>query len=255
MIAGCWRAVSNCPDRRQTSTRTFACVICQKDEIVAEATTRARRDGDVTRHAEIMAISDAQRKLGTSNLSKCSIYSTVEPCAMCSYCIRETGIGRVLYCLPSPLMGGHSRWNILGDLELSKELPEVFGRPPAIVDGLLEGEAAAAWREWHPLDWAMLRHRKVIGSSNQVGVATPVKNRTWSGLLSWLLPRKIPPARTGDGSGAGKTKNSENHPSIRIRSPQTRLRAPACTKWPTLREEHDMASYFRAHSRRCASLG
>ena len=68
----------------------FACVICRDGDVVAEATNRVVQDGDVTRHAEILAISEAQRVLGRTDLSDCTIYSNVEPCAMCSFPIRET---------------------------------------------------------------------------------------------------------------------------------------------------------------------
>src|ERR1041385_1072144 len=60
----------------------FACVIGDGDRIVAEATTRARRDADVSRHAELLAMSDAQKTMGTRHLGQCTIYSIVEPCAM-----------------------------------------------------------------------------------------------------------------------------------------------------------------------------
>jgi tRNA(adenine34) deaminase len=168
----------------------FACVICHDGQVVAEATTRARRDADVTRHAEIIAISEAQRTLGTKNLSKCTLYSNVEPCAMCSFCIRETGIGRVVYSIPSPIMGGRSKWNILGDVDISNALPEMFRKPPEIVSGLMEAEAEQVWREWHPIDWAVLRHRGAIGNvppSEPEGAGTlSRKRRIWNGLRSWI---------------------------------------------------------------------
>ena len=118
----------------------FACIICDGDRIVAETTTRAARDGDITRHAEMIAISEAQHTLGTAKLAHCAIYSNVEPCAMCAFCIRETGIRRVVYSIASPVMGGCSKWNILGDAELSDALPEVFAahRPRS---------SAACWRK------------------------------------------------------------------------------------------------------------
>jgi tRNA(adenine34) deaminase len=141
----------------------FACIICDGDRVVAEATTRTRRDGDVTRHAEILAISEAQKTLGGHHLRRCTIYCTVEPCAMCAYCIRATRIGRVVYAISSPLMGGRSRWYILGDTEISDAMPEVFGRPPEVIGGLLEDEAERLWRGWHPVDWAVLRHRRALG--------------------------------------------------------------------------------------------
>jgi hypothetical protein len=47
---------------------------------------------------------------------------------MCSYCIRETRIRKVGYASRSPIMGGHSKWKMLQDLEISPVIPEVFGR-------------------------------------------------------------------------------------------------------------------------------
>ena len=168
----------------------FACVIGRDDEVIAEATTRERRDADVTRHAEIIAISDAQAKLGTTKLWKCTLYSTLEPCAMCAFCIRASGIARVVYSIPSSIMGGSSKWDILGDHDLSDALPEVFHKPPQIVAGLMENEAEQVWREWHPIDWAVLRHRHAVGQSLvrpvHGGQSAPRKPFLWNRLRSWL---------------------------------------------------------------------
>jgi tRNA(adenine34) deaminase len=152
-------------------------VICDGDEIVAEATNRVKRDGDITKHAEMVAMSEAQKKLGKTKLSNCTIYSNVEPCAMCSYCIRETGIGRVVYAIRSPVMGGFSKWKLLQDRELSSELPVVFGRPPAIAAGVLEGEAEAVWRDWHPLIWRIIKARGYLGGAPAAGEADAATRR------------------------------------------------------------------------------
>ncbi len=137
----------------------FACVICRDGEIVAEAINRVVQDGDVTRHAEILAISEAQRVLGRSDLSDCTIYSNVEPCPMCSFPIRETRIGRVVYAISSPMMGGLSKWNVLGDNEISNVMPEVFGDAPEVAAGLQYREAAAVWRKWNPVFWLGISFR------------------------------------------------------------------------------------------------
>src|ERR1043165_5178431 len=102
----------------------FACVIVKDGEVVAEATNHVAQDGDVTRHAELVAVSLAQKALGSKDLSGCTLYTTVEPCAMCSFPIRETRISRVVYAIGSPLMGGDSKWDVLGDKEMSKVMPE-----------------------------------------------------------------------------------------------------------------------------------
>jgi tRNA(adenine34) deaminase len=137
----------------------FSCVICRDGEIVAEAINRVVADADVTKHAEILAISEAQRILGRSDLSDCTIYSNVEPCPMCSFPIRETRIGRVVYAISSPMMGGFSKWNVLGDNEISNVMPEVFGDTPEVAAGLHYREAAAVWRKWNPIFWLGIRFR------------------------------------------------------------------------------------------------
>ncbi|MEA2983611.1 MAG: tRNA(adenine34) deaminase [Alphaproteobacteria bacterium] len=137
----------------------FACVIWRDGEVVAEAINRVVQDGDVTRHAEILAISQAQRVLGRSDLSDCTIYSNVEPCPMCSFPIRETRIGRVVFAISSPMMGGFSKWNVLGDNEISNVMPEVFGDKPEVAAGLHYREAAAVWRKWNPVFWLGIRFR------------------------------------------------------------------------------------------------
>ena len=53
----------------------------------------------------------------------------------------------------SPLMGGHSRWNILSDTKLSAVLPEVFLPAPEIVPGFLQDEVEAVFHNWNPLIW------------------------------------------------------------------------------------------------------
>lgn len=171
----------------------FACIICVGDRVIAETTTRSARDGDITRHAEMLALAEAQKALGGRDLGRCSIYCNVEPCAMCAFGIRETRIARVIYAIPSPLMGGRSKWDILGDADISDALPEVFGRPPEVVGGLLENEAAEVWRAWHPIDWAVLRHRHAFGklaaepAAGAIALSPP--QSVWQRLRSWFGAR------------------------------------------------------------------
>jgi tRNA(adenine34) deaminase len=139
----------------------FAAVIVRNAAFLCESTNRVRRDHDVNSHAEIVAISKAQLIRG-AHLADCTIYSTVEPCAQCAYAIREARIGRVVYGLRSPLMGGHSRWSILSDTNLSTVLPEVFLPAPEIVSGFLQDEAVAVFHRWNPLIWQVIKARGVF---------------------------------------------------------------------------------------------
>src|SRR3979490_980865 len=89
--------MSHCIDLSKASGKAgeypYAAVVCRDGMIVAESINRVTHDGDVTRHAEVVAISQAQKTLGTVSLEDCEIYMNAEPCAFCSYAIRETRIG------------------------------------------------------------------------------------------------------------------------------------------------------------------
>lgn len=137
----------------------FASIIYKDGAVVAEATNRVVRDKDVTRHAEILAIAQAQAALGTRILSGCTLYSIVEPCPMCAFPAREAQVSRVVFALRSPMMGGLSKWNILRDPEISKVMPEAFGSVPEVIVGVMAREAEAVWRAWNPIAWRVIRHR------------------------------------------------------------------------------------------------
>lgn len=176
----------------------FACVICRNGEIVAEAINRVAQDGDVTRHAELIAIARAQQVLGRNDLSDCTIYSSVEPCAMCAFPIRETRIGRVVYSVSSPMMGGISKWNVLGDQEISRVMPQVFGDVPEVAAGLLYSEAASVWRKWNPVYWFGIRLRCCLGESpneERYRIVQPAGARgLWRRLMALIAPARTRPS-------------------------------------------------------------
>lgn len=66
-------------------------VVTRGDEVVAEARNAMRSSNDPTAHAEIVAIRAAGERLGTSRLDDCTMWVTLEPCAMCAAAI---GIAR-----------------------------------------------------------------------------------------------------------------------------------------------------------------
>lgn len=175
----------------------FAAVISRRGQFVCEAHNRVRCDGDVTRHAEMVALSEAQRTLNTTSLDDCTLYSTVEPCAMCAYAIRESRVGRVISGLRSPVMGGYSRWDILVDRGLSSRLPEVFSNPPEIQLGCLHEEVREAFRGRHPLIWRAIEARKIFTAepdgahsrSGRAGSGINLKDRAMSWARTVILDR------------------------------------------------------------------
>jgi tRNA(adenine34) deaminase len=151
--------------------------IARNGQVVAAAPNRVTRDGDVTRHAEVVAISAAQKALGSVSLDDCTLYANAEPCVFCSYAIRESRIGRVVYALQSPHMGGRSKWDVLGDEDLSRRMPEVFTPPPEVVAGFMAREAEQALIAWNPLIAKFIKARGLFVSSPEESAAASLPPR------------------------------------------------------------------------------
>jgi tRNA(Arg) A34 adenosine deaminase TadA len=75
----------------------FGAVVVKDGAVVARGSNRVVRDGDPTAHAEVVAIREACRALGTHVLCGCVLYSSCEPCPMCLAAIHWSRIGRVVY--------------------------------------------------------------------------------------------------------------------------------------------------------------
>lgn len=72
--------------------------LIEKDgEILSVAHNRKEELNDVTAHAEILAIKEAQKKLNSFRLTGCIMYVTLEPCPMCTWAILQSGISTVYF--------------------------------------------------------------------------------------------------------------------------------------------------------------
>lgn len=81
---------------RTISGGPFGACIVRKGEVIAAAHNTVLKN-DATAHAEINAIRKASKKLGTFDLSGCTIYSTTEPCPMCFSAIHWARIKKIVY--------------------------------------------------------------------------------------------------------------------------------------------------------------
>ena len=72
-------------------------VIVRDGEIIARAANRTVRDQEATAHAEILAIREACRITGSWRLSGCTLFVTLEPCAMCAGAIVLARLDRVVF--------------------------------------------------------------------------------------------------------------------------------------------------------------
>ena len=105
------------------------CVIVQDGRIVGRGRNRREETQTTVSHAEMEAIAQANRALGTWRLDTCELYVTLEPCPMCAGAILNARIPRVYYGARDREMGACG-----GVLNL---FMEDFPHPPALVGGVL----------------------------------------------------------------------------------------------------------------------
>lgn len=111
-------------------------IVVQNGVIIGEGIEGGKTHQDITFHAEIEAIRKATKHLGKQDLSGCTLYTTHEPCIMCSYMIRHTKIALVVSGITTGETGGFSsKFPILSDPGIQK-----WASPPAIINGVLERE-------------------------------------------------------------------------------------------------------------------
>jgi len=94
------RAIKVAHRARANGNHPFgALLVDAAGELVAEAENTVTTDGDPTGHAEINLVRTAGRRFDPDYLSKCTLFSSTEPCAMCAGAIYWAGIGRVVFAL------------------------------------------------------------------------------------------------------------------------------------------------------------
>jgi len=80
-------------------------LVINNGEIVGRAGNRNLRDHDPTAHAEILALRQAAQHLGNHRLTGCTLYATIEPCAMCAGAVIHARIARLVYGAKDPKAG------------------------------------------------------------------------------------------------------------------------------------------------------
>ncbi|MCI8398458.1 MAG: nucleoside deaminase [Oscillibacter sp.] len=124
------------------------CVIVRDGIVIGEGRNRREERQAVCSHAEMEAIADANRTLGTWRLDGCELYVTLEPCPMCAGAILNARIARVWYGARDSAFGACG-----GVMNL---FMEDFPSPPALVGGILEAEC----REVLSAFFASLRNKR-----------------------------------------------------------------------------------------------
>jgi len=121
---------------RSRNNTPVGSVVVLNGEIVGEGSEDLPMGVDVTGHAEVRACQAAVDRIGSTRLDRATLYSTAEPCFMCSYVVRQSGVSLVVYGVETPDVGGiTSSHPILTDPRLSDWRPA-----PSILAGVLRRE-------------------------------------------------------------------------------------------------------------------
>jgi tRNA(adenine34) deaminase len=116
-------------------------VVVRDGGSIASAGNQRERLSDPTAHAEILAMREAARSLGQWRLEGCTLYVTLEPCAMCAGAAVLARIPTVVFGAPDPKAGfAGSLGNLLQDPRLNHRAE--------VVGGVLEEECGALLREF-----------------------------------------------------------------------------------------------------------
>ncbi len=120
------------------------CLIVLDDKVISEGIESVKAANDPTAHAEIVAIRLACENLGTLELRGAALYTNVEPCVMCAFAIRQTGIGTVIYGITNAQVGGaNSQFPVLTD----PGFPAKYD-PPRVRTGALVEECEQMWEDF-----------------------------------------------------------------------------------------------------------
>ena len=111
-------------------------VVVRAGELVAQAHNRREVDGDPTAHAELLAVREAARALGSWRLDGCTLYVTLEPCTMCAGALVLARLPELVYGATDPKAGA------VGSLyDLARE-PRLNHRI-TVTSGVLDDECGA----------------------------------------------------------------------------------------------------------------
>jgi tRNA(adenine34) deaminase len=115
--------------------RPGGAVAVLNEAMVASGQEEVLASGDPTAHAVVVTIREAARRLGSGSLSGVTVFSAVEPCAMCVGALLESNVDGIVYSVPDPKSGAAGSVLQLADTD-------TLARRLDVVSGILQSEAS-----------------------------------------------------------------------------------------------------------------
>lgn len=118
-----------------------ACIVGPEGAVIAQAHNEVEAHRDATAHAELLVIRQACQTLGTKYLEDCTLYVTLEPCAMCAQAASHVKLKKIVFGAYDPKSGGVEHG------------ARVFSHPtchhaPEIIGGVMESECGLVLSEF-----------------------------------------------------------------------------------------------------------
>ena len=118
-----------------------ACIVSPDGELLSLAGNRTRTYCDPTAHAEIVALRDAAAAIGNYRLAGATVYSTIEPCAMCAGALIQARVNRLVYGAPDERFGAvRTHFQICDNSSLNHKIE--------IASGVLKDECRQLMQEF-----------------------------------------------------------------------------------------------------------
>jgi tRNA(Arg) A34 adenosine deaminase TadA len=138
------RAIETSIENVRNGGGPFAALIVKEDVIIAVGVNQVTAMNDPTAHAEIVAIREACRRLGSFQLTGCDVYTTCEPCPMC--------LGAIYWARPARVFFGNTREDArdigFDDDFIYQQIAKPLGERSIPMIPLMRDEAQAAFRAW-----------------------------------------------------------------------------------------------------------
>ena len=135
------RALELAAEAAEAGEVPVGAVVTRGEEVVAETRNAMRGSTDPTAHAEMEAIRAAALALGTSRLDECTLWVTLEPCAMCAAAISVARIKALRFGAEDPKGGGVNHGARIFAQPTCHHRPDVLG-------GIGEDESAELLRRF-----------------------------------------------------------------------------------------------------------
>src|ERR1700712_22030 len=122
----------------------FGCVIVKSDVIVGRGNNKVTSTNDPTAHAEVVAIRDACKNLGTFQLDDCEVYTSCEPCPMC--------LGAIYWARPKVIYFANNRQDAadigFDDSMIYNEMSALIGDRRIPIKTLGRDAALKVFEDW-----------------------------------------------------------------------------------------------------------